>query len=141
MRDFSKHDNNGYELVFGEDIGSKLPDLNKFFLELYKNFNGRNIDMVISHMTDNVKWANGMDGGYVYGHSAVKDYWTRQFTMVSSNVTPLEIETGNDIVKIKVHQVVHDLNGNLLVDELVYHLFYLQENKIAVFEIGEKIKN
>ena len=45
MRDFSIQDNNGYELVFGEDINSKLPDLNKFFLELYKNFNDRNIDL------------------------------------------------------------------------------------------------
>ena len=138
MRDFSIHDNNGYELVFGEN---NMPDLNNFFLQLYKNFNDRKIDLVISNMTDDVKWANGMDGGYVYGHEAVKDYWTRQFTMVSSNVSPLEIETGNDIVKIKVHQVVHDLNGNLLADELVYHIFHLRENKIAVFEIGEKIKN
>jgi len=138
MRDFSIHDNNGYELVFDEDI---MPDLNKFFLELYKNFNARKIDLVISNMTDNVKWANGMDGGYVYGHDAVRDYWTRQFTMVSSNVIPLEIETENGISKIKVHQVVHDLNGNLLADEFVYHIFHLQENKIAVFEIGEKIKN
>ena len=117
-----------------------MPDLNNFFQELYKNFNERKIDQVISKMTDNVKWANGMDGGYVYGYDAVKDYWTRQFTIVSSNVTPLEIETDNDIVKIKVRQVVHDLNGNLLADELVYHLFHLRENKITVFEIGEKIK-
>jgi len=137
MRDFSIHDNNGYELVFGED---NMPDLNNFFLELYKNFNDRKIDLVISKMTSDVKWANGMDGGYVHGHDAVRDYWTRQFTMVNSNVTPLEIEPGNDIVKIKVRQVVHDLNGNLLADELVYHLFHLRENKIAVFEIGEKIK-
>ena len=64
-------------------------------------------------MTDDVKWANGMEGGYVYGHDAVRDYWTRQFTMVTSNVTPLEIETENGISKIKVHQVVNDLNGNL----------------------------
>jgi len=118
-----------------------MEDSENFFQDLYKNFNDRNIDLIISNMTDNVKWANGMDGGYVYGHDAVKDYWTRQFAMVSSKVSPLEIEAGNDIVKIKVHQVVHDLNGNLLADELVYHLFHLQENKIAVFEIGEKIKN
>ena len=118
-----------------------MEDSENFFQDLYKNFNDRNIDRVISKMTDDVKWANGMDGGYVYGHDAVRDYWTRQFTMVSSNVTPLEIETGNDIVKIKVHQVVHDLNGNLLADEFVYHIFHLRENKIAVFEIDEKIKN
>ena len=77
----------------------------------------------------------------MYGHKAVRDYWKRQFTLISSNVTPLEIETGNGIVKIKIHQVVHDLDGNLLADEFVYHFFHLRENKIAVFEIGEKIKN
>ena len=117
-----------------------MPDLNNFIQELYKNFNDRKIDLVISHMTDNVKWANGMDGGYVYGHEEVRDYWTRQFTLISSNVTPLEIETENGIVKIKIHQVVHDLHGNLVADEFVYHFFQFQGNKIAVFEIGEKIK-
>jgi len=118
-----------------------MEDPENFFQDLYKNFNDRKIDLVISKMTGDVKWANGMDGGYVHGHDAVKDYWTRQFTMVSSKVSPLEIEVKDEAVKIKVHQVVHDLNGNLLADELVYHLFHLQENKIAVFEIGEKIKN
>ena len=115
----------------------KLDDL---FRELYKHFNNRKIDLVISKMTDHVKWANGMDGGFVYGHDAVRNYWTRQFTLVSSNVTPLEIETENGLIKIKVHQVVHDMNGNLLADEFVYHFFHLREDKIAVFEIGEKIK-
>ncbi len=118
-----------------------MDSLNNFFQELYKNFNDRKIDLVISKMTDNVKWANGMEGGYVYGHNGVRDYWTRQFTIISSNVTPLEIDTENEVVKIKVHQVVHDLNGKLLADEFVYHFFHLQDNKIAEFDIGEKIKN
>ena len=60
---------------------------------------------------------------------------------VCSKVTPLDIDTENGTVKIKVHQVVHDLNGKLLMDETVYHLFHLQDNKIAEFDIGEKIKN
>ena len=111
-----------------------------FFRDLYRNFNDRKIDLVISKMTANVKWANGMDGGFVYGQDAVRNYWTRQFTMVSSTVTPLAIEAENGAVKIKVHQVVHDLNGNLLAYEFVYHFFHLQKNKIALFEIGEKIK-
>ena len=120
---------------------NKMDSLNNFFQELYENFNDRKIDSVISHMTQNVKWANGMEGGYVYGHNGVREYWTRQFTMVSSKVTPLDIDAENGTVKIKVHQVVHDLNGKLLMDETVYHLFHLQDNKIAEFDIGEKIKN
>lgn len=112
-----------------------------FFHELYQNFNTRNIELVISKMTDNVKWANGMEGGYVYGHNGVRDYWTRQFKVLSPNVTPMTIKEENGFVKIKVHQIVHDLEGKLLSDEYVYHHFRLQGDKIAEFNIGEKIKD
>ena len=115
-----------------------IENINNLFRELYQNFNERKIDLVISTMTENVKWANGMDGGYVYGHNGVREYWTSQFTMVNSNVTPLEIREKEGVVKIKVHQVVHDLNGKLLADEIVFHYFHLQENKIAEFDIGSK---
>ena len=118
-----------------------MDSLHTFFQDLYKNFNEQKIDLVISKMTDDVKWANGMEGGYVFGHNGVREYWIRQFTMVRSKVTPLEIDTGNGVVKIKVHQVVHDLMGKLLADETVYHFFYVQDNKIARFDIGEKTKN
>ena len=118
-----------------------MNSLNNLFQNLYKNFNNRDIGLVISKMTENVKWANGMDGGYVYGHDGVKKYWKRQFRMISSNVTPVKIDIENEVVKIKVHQVVHDLNNQLLADEFVYHLFHLKDNKIAEFHIGEKVKD
>jgi SnoaL-like domain len=106
-----------------------------FFDELYKNFNERNIETVIAAMARNVKWANGMEGGYVYGHDGVRQYWKRQFMLVSSNVTPMKIETENESVRVKVHQVVHDLNGNLISDEVVGHLFRLKDGKVAEFDI------
>jgi SnoaL-like protein len=106
-----------------------------FFQELYKNFNDRKIDLVISQMTEDVKWANGMEGGFVYGHNGVREYWTRQFALISSKVTPQEINIQNDVAEIKVHQVVHDLSGKLLADEIVHHYFEMRNNKIASFEI------
>jgi hypothetical protein len=109
-----------------------------FFRELYKNFNNRQTDLVISQMTTDVKWANGMDGGYVYGHEGVREYWTRQFKLVKSQVNPLKIDIENESVTIKVHQVVHDLEGNLLADEMVDHRFYLKNGKISEFEIGSR---
>jgi len=115
-----------------------IENLQAFFNELYRNFNNRNIDLVISKMTDDVKWANGMEGGHVYGHHGVKDYWTRQFTMLSARVTPLTIDEEKGVVKIKVHQVVHDLDRKLLADEYLYHLFSIVNDKIAEFNIGEK---
>lgn len=120
---------------------NKMENINNFFNALYKDFNERKIDLVISRMSDKVKWANGMDGGYVYGYDGVKEYWTRQFKIVSSNVTPVIINTENEVVKIKVHQIVHDLNGNLLADEFVYHYFHLENGKISEFDIGEKVRN
>lgn len=118
-----------------------MDNFNTFFEEMYKNFNERKIDLVIAKMAVDVKWANGMEGSYVYGHNGVREYWTRQFTMVSAQVTPMEITTENGAAKIKVYQVVHDLNGKLLADEIVYHFFNFKNDKIAGFNIGEKVKN
>jgi len=112
-----------------------METIRHLFRELYKNFNNRQIDLVISQMTTDVKWANGMDGGYVYGHEGVREYWTRQFKIVKSQVTPIKINVENETVKIKVHQVVHDVQGNLLADELVDHYFYLTNGKISEFKI------
>jgi hypothetical protein len=53
----------------------------------------------------------------------------------------LDIELENGIAKIKVHQVVNDLNGQLIADEIVHHYFHLVEDKISVFEIGDKVTN
>src|SRR5580765_6917076 len=109
-----------------------------FFRNVYQNFNDRKIELVIDNMTDDVQWANGMDGGYVYGHDGVRQYWVREFGIVNSNVAPLQIDEKKGVVQIKVHQVVHDLSGSLLADEIVSHFFYLEDGKIARFEIGDK---
>jgi hypothetical protein len=109
-----------------------------FFEELYKNFNSRNIDAVIAHTTENVQWANGMEGGYVHGHNGLRDYWRRQFTLINPEVTPLEVKIDDNIATIKVHQLVLDLNGQLLLDKNIYHHFYMDHDKIARFEIGDE---
>ena len=113
-----------------------IEDIESFFHNIYQNFNNRNIDLVIANMADDVQWANGMDGGYVHGHDGVRQYWKRQFGLINSNVTPLQINKENDVVKISVHQVVHDLNGNFLADEMVDHFFEMKDGKIARFDIG-----
>jgi hypothetical protein len=115
-----------------------LETIKHLFQELYKNFNCRQIDLVISQMTADIKWANGMEGDYVYGHEGVRDYWIRQFKVVHSQVIPLKIDVEKESVKIKVHQVVHDPEGTLLADEIVDHHFHLKNGKISAFVIGEK---
>jgi hypothetical protein len=104
----------------------------------YRDFNARNIDAVISRMHPEVEWANGMEGGHVHGKGEVRAYWTRQFTTLDPHVEPVRIdpdEHGNLVVE--VHQVVHDLQGNLLLDTTVYHTYQFRDQLIARMDISQ----
>ena len=50
----------------------------QFLQNLYDVFNNREIVTIISFMRPNVKWANGVEGGFVYGRNAVREYWTNR---------------------------------------------------------------
>lgn len=50
---------------------------------MYDRFNARDIDGVLAALAEGVAWANGMDGGHVHGREAVRDYWMRQWAIVS----------------------------------------------------------
>ena len=104
----------------------------------YRDFNARNIEAVISRMHPEVEWANGMEGGHVYGRDAVRDYWTRQFTTLNPRVEPQSIDPGADNNwVVTVHQVVHDMEGNLLVDTTVYHTYRFRDGLIDRMDIAQ----
>src|SRR3546814_13049741 len=44
----------------------------KVLERIYDRFNARDIDGVLAALTDDVAWANGMDGGHVHGSEAVR---------------------------------------------------------------------
>jgi ketosteroid isomerase-like protein len=115
-----------------------MKQVNTFFIDLYNHFNAREIEAVIANVTEDVQWANGMEGGYVYGKEELRQYWLRQFTMINPTVTPLDIKQEGDTVKIQVHQVVLDLDQQLLADVVVEHIFQFRAGKIARFDIGEQ---
>jgi hypothetical protein len=54
----------------------------------YAAFNARDIDRALATMHADVEWPNGMEGGYVHGHDAVRDYWTRQWKLIDPDVEP-----------------------------------------------------
>ena len=104
----------------------------------YRDFNARDIEAVISRMHSQVEWANGMEGGHVYGKDAVRDYWTRQFKAFNPRVDPVSIDPGkNEDWVVTVHQVVHDIEGNLLVDTTVYHTYQFRDGLIARMDIAQ----
>ena len=103
-------------------------DERELLTQAYRNFNARRIDAVLSLMQPDVVWPNGMEGGYVYGHEGVRQYWIRQWSIVDAHVEPLKIEqdqAGRWVVE--VHQVIRDLAGNLLSDAIVRHAYHIQD--------------
>jgi nuclear transport factor 2 (NTF2) superfamily protein len=112
---------------------------------MYERFNARDIDGVLAALADDVAWANGMDGGYIYGRAAVREYWTRQWGIVSPHVKPVSFATAaNGSIVVKVQQSVRDLAGKPLQDQmhglkdkLVQHVFRFQEGKVIRFDIED----
>ena len=103
---------------------------------VYELFNRRDIERVLAAMHPDVIWANGMEGGHVHGRDGVRSYWKRQWAILDPHVEPVEISpSGAGQVVVKVHQIVRDLKGNLLVDKVVIHVFQIQNGLIQRFDI------
>lgn len=66
-------------------------------------------------------------------------YWTRQWTMLDPHVSATGFSTGPDgEIVVQVHQVVHDREGKLLLDEMVGHLFRIESGLIKRFDIADR---
>ncbi|MCP9495711.1 MAG: nuclear transport factor 2 family protein [Pyrinomonadaceae bacterium MAG19_C2-C3] len=110
----------------------------QFLKNLYEAFNKREIETIISLMHPDVKWANGMEGGFVYGRDAVREYWRKQFEIIQGQLELLEYETDeNNRSIVTVRLVVRDLEGNLLLEKTVQHIFTIENDLISLFEIGD----
>ena len=104
---------------------------------VYARFNARDMESVLAAMSEDVAWANGMEGGHVRGRDGVRDYWTRQWAVLNPHVEPVGFSTGLEgEVVVDVHQVVHDVEGKLLVDQMVVHIFRFEDGLIRRFDIG-----
>lgn len=102
----------------------------------YTAFNKRDIDQVLTTMHPDIHWPNGWEGGYVNGYDEVKNYWTRQWKELDPMVEPTAFNERQDgRLEVKVHQKVKDLQGNLLFDGIVKHVYTFRGDLIANMEI------
>jgi hypothetical protein len=104
--------------------------------QLYEGFNRRDIPAVLTLLAENVDWANGMDGGHVHGREAVRAYWTKQWAAIAPQVDPMHVTQRDDgATTVEVHQVVRDLEGKVLLDETVRHVFQIDKGLVTRFDI------
>jgi ketosteroid isomerase-like protein len=102
----------------------------------YAAFNARDVDAVLAVMHPDVDWPNGLEGGRVVGHRAVREYWTRQWGLIDPIVEPRAFRATDDgRVDVEVHQVVRDLAGRVLKAQTVHHVYAFADGRIASMEI------
>jgi ketosteroid isomerase-like protein len=104
----------------------------------YDVFNARDIDAALALLAADVEWPNGMEGGYVYGHAAVRDYWTRQWGMIDPHVEPVAFALRPDgRVEVAVAQVIRDLSGAILNERTVLHVWTLADGLVTRMDIEQ----
>lgn len=113
-----------------------LPQHQDLITKAYLAFNARDIDTVLQILHPQVKWPNGWEGGYVKGHEEVRDYWTRQWKELNPNVEPVAFKEKQDgQIEVEVRQLVKDLQGKVLFDGLVKHIYTIENGLIKNMEI------
>ena len=70
------------------------------------------------------------------GHDEVRAYWLRQWQQIVPTVEPLSFETRPDgQIAIKVHQVIKDLDDQVLSDEQLNHVYIFEDGKVRTMVI------
>lgn len=104
--------------------------------QAYAAFNRRDIPAVLLTLHPHVRWSNGWEGGYVHGHDEVTDYWTRQWKELDPRVEPIGFtERPQGQIDVEVHQVVKDVQGKLLFDGTVHHIYTIEDGLITAMEL------
>ena len=106
--------------------------------QVYSAFNRRDINSALALMSENVDWPKASEGGRVIGKEEIRAYWTRQWADFDPHVQPIEVtdlEAGR--TNVKVHQLVKNLQGDVLSDQFVLHVFSIANGLIERMDVHE----
>ncbi|MGA2649806.1 MAG: nuclear transport factor 2 family protein [Terracidiphilus sp.] len=116
-----------------------MADTKSLIEQAYSAFNKRDIDGALALMTEDVNWPKASEGGRVVGKEEIRAYWTRQWGEFDGHVEPLAVtEAVGGKVRVRVHQVVKNLEGDILSDSEVFHVFTMNNGLIAAMDLGDQ---
>ncbi|HKD06584.1 MAG TPA: nuclear transport factor 2 family protein [Bryobacteraceae bacterium] len=99
----------------------------------------RDIDDALALMTEDVNWPKASGGGRVVGREEIRAYWTRQWCEFDGLVEPLAItEEDRGKVRLRVRQLVWNLQGDVLSESEVLHVFTMNSGLIAAMALGDE---
>ncbi len=116
-----------------------MADTKTIIEQAYAAFNRRDIDGVLALMTEDVSWPKASEGGRAVGKEEIRAYWTRQWREFDGQVEPLAItEEDGGRIRVRVHQLVRNLQGDVLSDSEVLHIFTVNRGFIAAMDLGDE---
>jgi ketosteroid isomerase-like protein len=116
-----------------------MADTKALIERAYSAFNRRDIDGVLALMTEDVSWPKASEGGRVVGKEEIRAYWTRQWGEFDGKVRPLAItEEDGGKIRVRVNQVVRNLQGDLLSDSEVVHIYTMNGGLIAAMHLADE---
>jgi ketosteroid isomerase-like protein len=121
-------------------VAAKAPALayKDLLQSVYDAFNERDLDFMMLLLHPDVDWPNAMEGGRVRGHAGVREYWTRQWDVIDPIVKPQRFESLPDgRIVVHVHQIVRDLDGKVIMDRTLRHIYRLDGAQIVSMDIHE----
>ncbi|MBU6455705.1 MAG: nuclear transport factor 2 family protein [Cyanobacteria bacterium REEB67] len=106
--------------------------------QAYSAFNRRDINSALALMTEDISWPKASEGGRVVGKDEIRAYWVRQWEHFDPHVEPVQIiDKGNGISKVRVHQLVKSLDGVVLSDSEVWHVYTITDGSIERMDLME----
>src|SRR5215813_13240408 len=114
-----------------------MADTKTLIEQAYSAFNRRDIDGALALMTQDVSWPKASEGGRVVGREEIRAYWTRQWDEYDPHVEPvaMTVDDGGR-TRVRVHQLVKSVDGDVLSDSEVVHVFTLKSGLIAAMHLG-----
>ena len=115
-----------------------MADTKALIAQAYSAFNRRDIDGALAVMSEKVNWPKASEGGRVVGKEEIRAYWTRQWAEFNPHVEPMEVtDRGAGKTDVKVHQLVKNLNGDIISEQTLLHVFTIANGLIERMDIGE----
>ena len=104
----------------------------------YSAFNNRDINSALLLMSEDVSWPKASEGGRVVGKEEIRAYWSRQWAEFDPHVEPIEVnDSESGRAEVRVHQLVKSLDGDVLSDSEVWHVYMIVNGLIQRMDLKE----
>jgi hypothetical protein len=105
---------------------------------IYAAFNARDIPTILATFDPQVRWARAWEGDYATGYEQVRAYWLRQWQEVNPHVEPTGFtQRADGRLEVAVHQLVKDMQGQVLFDGPVKHIYTIEARLIKQMDIEQ----